>query len=634
MITSKKNTLTLFTALLLAPFAALPAAGLPAESNWYDHSFFLLHLDHHTTDKMEVGRDADAAETARLINLMKPDVIQIHAKGNPGWTTYPSKIGFTPPKLARDVMQVWADIARENGCVFSAYYNIGRDREIMKRHPAWNRVGADGKPLDNILCYHSGVAEHYLWPMIDEILERYHPGGFWFDGSCLSVTNCYCEKCRERFHREQGLDAPKTAKDAGWAAYKEMQRQIYREFCAQTAARIKSRNPACLVTFNWAYSLGMPEEPPTGVDYFTGDSGDSEKIAPMAIWYDSQGRPFDQMVTVFYRDSLGLHPKPRPQLEQEMGIIIAHGGRYFAWDDPTKQSGLVAERFENMARVVAPFLRARQTWCLGSRALPDISLFHGAAAHYARGAASPRAFILKNNLPLFAACDGLQRLHLSPEIISDRRLEQGDIRGRLLLLEDCLDLTDANRLALRRYVENGGHVLLTGKAVEAAQLGEVGATIASGPSWQTIGKGEVFCLPQPLFAPAAGQKSSYPQPGEYLQQILPPAQRLLTTNAPETIELVLREKDGTKILHAVNIATGRRDRDPKADVNVNLRVSELPLAPACRVAMRVGQRPSVVTLQPQNQVMPGWSWRDGLLEFELPTFETHQLVVIQPPSAR
>ena len=77
----------ILTALLLAPFAALPAACLPTESNWYNHSFFLLQLDHHTTDKMEVGRVADPVETARLLNLVKPEVIQIHAKGTPGWTT-------------------------------------------------------------------------------------------------------------------------------------------------------------------------------------------------------------------------------------------------------------------------------------------------------------------------------------------------------------------------------------------------------------------------------------------------------------------------------------------------------------------------------------------------------------------
>jgi hypothetical protein len=374
-----KPNLPLLTSLLLAPLAALQAAEPPEAGNWYERSFFLLHLDHHTNDQMEVGRDADPIETARLINRAKPDVIQIHAKGNPGWTTYPSKVGHTPPKLARDVMQVWTDIARDQGYVFSAYYNIGRDREIMSRHPAWNRVRADGTPQDNMLCYHSGVAAEYLWPMIDEIMDRYRPGGFWFDGSCFTVTNCYCEKCRSRFRRDYQLEAPKNPEQPGWATFKEMQRQVYREFCAQTVARIKQRDPVCLVAINWAYGWRMPEEPPSGVDYFTGDTGcEADQIAPAAIWYDSQGRPFDLMTTVFYADSEGAHLKPPWQLEQEMGIIVAHGGRYFAWDNPTPASALVAERYEMLGRVVSPFLRSRQTWCLDSRALPDVALFHGA----------------------------------------------------------------------------------------------------------------------------------------------------------------------------------------------------------------------------------------------------------------
>ncbi|NOX53822.1 MAG: hypothetical protein GXP27_05175, partial [Planctomycetes bacterium] len=110
-----------------------------AQENWYTNSFFLLHEDHHTTDRYEVGRDADPQQTARLVNLAGPDVIQIHAKGNPGWTTYPTQVGFTPPKLRRDVLQVWRDVADKYGYPFSVYYNIGRDGEIMKRHPDWNR---------------------------------------------------------------------------------------------------------------------------------------------------------------------------------------------------------------------------------------------------------------------------------------------------------------------------------------------------------------------------------------------------------------------------------------------------------------------------------------------------------------
>jgi hypothetical protein len=623
----KRLPLLAFAAAAIA-CQEISAADPRAEAHWYGRSFFLLHLDHHTTDTMEVGRDADPAETVRLINLVKPDVIQIHAKGNPGWTTYPTTIGHTPPKLARDVMQVWAEAARSNHYVFSAYYNIGRDREIMRRHPAWNRVQANGEPYDNMLCYHSGVAEQYLWPMIDEIMDRYRPGGFWFDGSCFTVMNCYCGKCRERFRREHQLDAPANPQQAGWAAYKAMQRQIYREFCAQTADRVKKRDPNCLVAINWAFSLRMPEDPPAGVDYFTGDHGTLvDDLAPDAIWYDSQQLPFDLMTTVFYHGAHGAQLKPRWQLEQEMAIIIAHGGRFFAWDNPTPGSGLLAPRYEMMARVVTPFLRARQTYCLGSRALPDVSLFHGAAAHYAHSAASPAAFP-RQNPPLLAACEALRRLHLSPEMLSDRRLEQGNIRGRLLVLEDTPVLTDANRRALRRYVENGGRVLLTGKAVSAAQLTDAQDPAAPGLSRHALGKGEVCCSLEPLVASAANQGNPAATPAQLLHQVLPPAERLLSTDAPETVELLLRETDGAKVLHAVNIAPGRRERDPQALGFLNLHIKELPPAPACRASLRLPQRPLSVTLQPQGKAITDWTWRDEQLDLALPSFETHQMVVI------
>ena len=593
-------------------------------ANWYQRSFFLLHLDHHTTNQMAVGRDADPDETARLIDLVKPDVIQIHAKGNPGWTTYPSKIGFTPPLLVRDVMQVWTDIAKTRGYVFSAYFNIGRDREIMRRHPEWNRVRADGSPWDNMLCYHSGVAEAYLWPMVDEIIDRYHPAGFWFDGSCFTVRNCYCAKCRERFEKEYHLAPPKSPQQPGWKEFVEMQRQIYREFCEQTATRIKRRAPDCLVCFNWAYSLRMPEEPPAGIDYFSGDHGcQVDELAVDAIWYDSQGRPFDLMTTIWYADSQGQHNKPAHQLQQEMAIIISHGGRYFAWDNPTPESGLRPERYEMMAQVVTPFLRVRQPWCQESRALPDVALFHGAAAHYSLNESSPVAFS-RNNPPLLAACESLRRMHLTPEIISDKRLETGDIRGKLLILEDTLLLTDANRQALRRYVENGGQVLLTGKGVVQSGLAE--NPVGTELEVKKVGRGKVYFLSRPLFQTQGdGNLASAAQ---VLGKVLPPGERRLIANAPESVEILLREKGDQTIVHLINVAKGIRSQDPKSNAFVSLRIDQLPPAPACRVSVALDRRPTSVLLQPQDKPVVNWVWNNGRVEFEVPGFDVHQMVVI------
>ena len=129
--------------ILLGFLAVILAGCHVSEANWYENSFYLLHEDHHTVDQFEVGRDADPHQTASLVALSKPDVIQIHAKGNPGWTTYPTKIGHAPPRLARDVLGIWRDMACRDGYRFSAYYNIGRDGEIMKRRPEWNRVKAE-----------------------------------------------------------------------------------------------------------------------------------------------------------------------------------------------------------------------------------------------------------------------------------------------------------------------------------------------------------------------------------------------------------------------------------------------------------------------------------------------------------
>ncbi|MBN2450158.1 MAG: hypothetical protein JXR77_07195, partial [Lentisphaeria bacterium] len=264
----------------------------------YRDSFLLLHEDHHTVDRFEVGRDADPEQIGELLRALRPDMIQIHAKGNPGWTTYPSRIGHTPPKLARDVLGLWRDLARRNGYLWSIYYNIGRDGEIQRRHPEWNRDFADGREQERALCYHSGVAEHYLWPMLEEILSGYDPDGFWFDGSVFTIRTCYCEACRKRFRAEGHGDLPKAPGDPGWHAFHEMQRTVYREFIAETCRRIHAREPSCMVSFNWAYSLRMPEKPDPAIAYLTGDIGNRvEGLSPEAHWYDGTGVPFDLMTT-------------------------------------------------------------------------------------------------------------------------------------------------------------------------------------------------------------------------------------------------------------------------------------------------------------------------------------------------
>lgn len=656
---------------------ALGAAISEADTmSWYERSFYLLHEDHHTSDRWEVGRDADPAESARLIALSKPDVIQIHAKGNPGWTTYPTTIGHAPPKLARDVLGVWRDIARRHDYCFSVYYNIGRDGVIMSRLPAWNRAQADGSPYDRALCYHSGVAEEYLWPMIREIMQGYKPDGFWFDGSCFTVHVCYCDKCRQRFRREQALEAPRSPAAPGWHEYKEMQRQVYREFVHDTAVMIHEIDPKCLVAVNWAYSLRMPERPDPELAYLTGDIGNNvDALSGEAHWYDSLGVPFDLMTQVKTRYGKAMRPKPPEQIEQEIAVIIANGGRYFAWDNPTPESGLVPETMAFLGEVVGPFLRRRQQWCLGSQRLPDVSLLHHAAAHYAVTDTSTVCFS-KNDNRIDGACDGLRRLHLNYEMIPDWRLREQDIRSPLLIVEHPKTLTEQAVDALIKFVQDGGRLLMTGMGIthdarllELAGIGElVGPTgsellsvrLADGITpfqhWlfrltlstatqllavqdaegdthpiltrNEFGRGLAFYVPLPLLS----RHGLDVVPAELRRLVfdaaLPPENRLVNTSAPDTVEVVLRRKGDLYILHLVNRALGDREVT-KAGTRRYTKITDVPTAPRTAISIRLPTKPKAVTLKPQGTALERWAFSNGRLEAVIPGFAVHQMVVMR-----
>jgi len=670
--------------IVLSVLAATNAVAGPRDGNWYEKSFYLLHEDHHTQAQFEVGRDADPKQTAELVALSRPDVVQIHAKGNPGWTTYPTKVGHAPPKLARDVLAVWRDLARDADCPFSVYYNIGRDGEIMKRRPAWNRVRADGKPVDRALCYHSGVAEGYLWPMVREIMTGYRPAGFWFDGSCFTVHVCYCEKCRQRFKREHGLDPPKTPDEPSWQAYQEMHRQIYREFVHETAKMIHQIDPKCLVAVNWAYSLRMPEKPDPEIDYLTGDIGNRvEGLSAEAHWYDAQDLPFDLMTQVctMHEDATGgrpirrMAPKPRVQIEQEMAVIIANGGRYFAWDNPTPESGLVPERLEYLGRVVAPFLRARQAWCLASKRAPDVSLLNNAAAHYAVAEQSKVCFSKRNNR-IEGAADALVRLHLNYEMVPDWRLRARDVRSPLLIVAHPKVLTRQTVTDLIEYAKAGGDLLMTGMGATRDKrlptlLGLTDIVGPRGPEplvskvadvplklnhWLfrsrcataeriievkdaqgrtyplltrcRLGKGSAWYVAIPLFAHRGKQAAPDALLRSVFDQVVPLSKRLVTTNVADSVEVVLRRKGNAYVLHLVNLAPGLREVI-KTRRRRFTKITHLPPVPPCHVSIRLPAKPTAVHLQPSAKALEGWRFESGRLEADLPAFDVHQMVVMQ-----
>ena len=440
---------------------------------WYRDAFVILHADHHTREDSPVGKDADEEATREMIARVDPDLIQIHAKGNPGWTTYPTDIGFTPPGLQKDVLRMWKTIADERGKPFSAYYNLGRDGEIMMRRPELNRLDAGGNLRQNMLSYGAAVGREYLWPQLDEIMDRYDPAGFWFDGSCFTVCTCYQEATVSRWREESGMEPPRTPDAPGWDGFKELQRELYRELVRDTCRFVHEKRPGCLVAVNVAYGILMPEKPDAGIDYLTADIADHvERVGSAASIMDAQRLPFDLMVALWYSTAESIadikekrFPKPLSQLQQEAAIIISRGGRFSAWETPTQGSGLYPENMSVLADVT-DWLRPKKAWCLESYNLPDVSFMHAPETHYANTRNAANCFL--NSAPsLTVACALLDMHHVPYEVLPGWRLEEHDIDGKLLVIEDPHVVTEKQLSGLNHYLKAGGRVLLTGDALVA-----------------------------------------------------------------------------------------------------------------------------------------------------------------------
>ncbi len=373
-----------------------------------------------------------------------------------------------------------------------------------------------------------------------------------------------------------------------------------------------------------------------------------------------------------------MSPKSPVQIQQEMAIVVANGGRFNVWDNPTPESGLTPERHEFLAKHVAPWLAARKSLCLGSIRLPDVSLFNGAAAHYAvTDASGPICFHRRNNR-IDGATNLLPRLHLNYEMVGDWRLFEQDVRSPLLIVEHAKRLTTQELDALTDFVQGGGRVLLSAMGVNHGNghpLHQVfGITGLVGPqaaeplvvdvnghslsfehhlyrcelataetrievqdqagnrhpllTCNRFGDGEAYYFATPLLTAHGRNVVPVKLMQHVFQVVAPSSERWISTDAPQFVEVVLRQQPSSTVLHLVNMASGEREV-VKSGKRQYVRIHSLPTVPPCHVTIRAAQKPTHVTLQPQDIPLADWSYEDGRVQATVPEFNVHQMVVLQ-----
>lgn len=170
-----------------------------------------VHIDFHTMpDIPDFGAHFDAAQFARTLQEARVEFINAFAKCNIGFAYYPTQVGQVHPYLKFDMLGQMVEECSKLGIGISAYFNVGLDHEMARKHREWTIVNKDGQIIygDRTanffrnMCLNTGYRD-YMLGMIQEVVEFYPVEGVFLD--CIVIRPCYCNDCAEGM-RENGMN--------------------------------------------------------------------------------------------------------------------------------------------------------------------------------------------------------------------------------------------------------------------------------------------------------------------------------------------------------------------------------------------------------------------------------------------
>jgi len=404
-----------------------------------------------------------------------------------------------------------------------------------------------------------------------------------------------------------------------------------------------------------------------------------------ARFLDCRRLPFDLMTpnrasarpwTQGKLPALPSYPKSADHLAQEGAVILANGGRWSisvrAYPDDALPE---AEHASIIA--AAEFARARAEWVAGTTSAAYVAVLHSDLTHRTAGNG------LYDPGPSLDRIRGahqlLQELHYPHDVLTLEDFLADSERYYLLVLPEQVALTPETDDALRDWVQHGGRLLATGRVsprimedlptfaledvlgvrwtggrdaegyfLHRGQPLQIGAptyrvavheaeliqpllvsghelrqqsTGLVGTSRHAYGAGEAFYIAADFFA--AYHRTQYPGLRDLLSDLL----ELALPNAPSgleappTIEMTLRQREGETLIHLADHNPGKSLAQNSAFVEgltwTEPLTMELAL-PAC---------PTSVRLEPEGREVQ-WSYEDYVVRVEVPRFRIHAILTI------
>ncbi len=634
--------------------------------------FFGIHLDLHPSDRdSALGRDLSEAMIERFLQRVQPDFVQYDCKGHAGFLGYPSQVSRSAP-IVQDSLALWRKVTARHNVPLYIHFSGVWDSLAVQEHPEWARRRPDGTPDDRQTSTFGPYVDARMIPQLKEAIEKYDLDGAWVDGDCWATAPDYSEAAARAFRQTTGIQSlPKGPEDKGWLEFLEFNREQFRKYVRRYVDAIHAFRPGFQIASNWLYSTFVPERPELPVDFISGDYlGDAcISTARLEARYISQtGKPWDLMAWGFHNlreGGIGQVHKPAVQLCQEAAVVMAQGGGFQIYYQPTRAGWIEDRHIEVMARV-ARFCRLRQPLCQGAETVPQVGVLFSTTSLYTT---TRRLFGGWGSAihPARGLLDALIENHYPADVIPEWKLAETAAQYPLIVLPDWPNTGAAVRNLLLDYVRRGGKLLVAGAENAALFAEALGVKLKGSPSpqpayipgeevfanvhglWQevepagaqilatryptydstrdgrcaatfaTLGSGAAVGFYGPLGAIFARTHAAEVRRlvGRLVSRLFTP---MATLEGPPTVELVLRRKAGRLLIHLLN-ATGMQVAGDY------IAGDFVPAIGPLRLSVRLPSPPRQARLEPEGRPLTG-RWQKGIWTTTIPRLELHEIVTL------
>ena len=639
-------------------------------------SFFGFHFDFHATSKdKELGKNFDTTLLSDFLRRTRPDFIQVDSKGHPGYSSYPTRRGYSANSFSGDPLRTWRSVTRNHNVPLYVHYSSIWDDKAVKEHPEWGRRNADGRTDSTKVSFWSSYLEKLMIPQLKELRDVYGIDGVWIDGDCWSTAPDYASENVKAFLDKTGLSSvPRQPSDAGYRRWLDHNREAYHTFLNTYVNALHNHAPDFQVASNWAYSSMMPVPVDAKVDFLSGDVSAGNCVynsAFQARCLALQQRPWDLMAWSFFPVDFmgGIHsPKSLVQLQQEAAQVMAMGGGFQVYFQQNRDASFRTLDIEAVGKL-ADYCRERQPFCKDSEIVPQVGIWY-----------SLEGWKEKNNgvYGWSSHLEGITSLLLdnrySVEILMDHHMNQKMEQYDLLVVPEWEHFDDKLLQRLKAYVIDGGRLLIIGAAAaktfaswlpvefegrDSLMLLNAGSKKAGGITglktrWQKAFSSDPSAYEGKIYAQSDFRYSTrYPvasvhQFGKgavgavYLdlsaayQQYKSPILNKLVSNVvdrllPERdlyvegsgkVHVVLGRKAGSQLLHIVNVGGDHANKSV-------MRYDELMPTGTLDVKLRLPSRPRAVTLQPDGTPLK-FNYGNGYVHVGVPPVKVHTIIEIKP----